>query len=213
MDHEFWHERWREDRIGFHEGDPNALLLAHFDRLQMKADGRVFVPFCGKAVDLDWLLGQGFRVVGIELNQGAVEAAFERMGVMPARSRKGRLVRYMAEGIEIYCGDFFDLSVVELGSVDAIYDRAALVALPKEMRNAYGNHLAELGDRARQLLISFDYDQSQTEGPPFSVPGSEIEAIYASQFRYELLASRDISGPLANRCTGLEQAWLLTPKE
>ena len=213
MDHQFWHDRWREDRIGFHEGSPNALLLAHLDRLELKRDDRIFVPLCGKAVDLDWLLEQGFGVVGIELNQGAVEAVFERIGLMPAKSCKGRLSHYMAEGMEIYCGDMFDLSVAELGSVDAIYDRAALVALPQGMRRAYGNHLAELGGRARQLLIGFDYDQSQTDGPPFSVPGDEIEAIYAHHYRCELLASRDITGPLANRCTGLEQAWLLLPKE
>ncbi|MCB1482947.1 MAG: thiopurine S-methyltransferase [Rhodobiaceae bacterium] len=211
MDPSFWHERWSARQIGFHEGQPNAMLVKHFARLKLAAGSRIFVPLCGKSRDLGWLLEQGHSVAGVELSRIAVEELFEELGVSPAIENRGPLMLFSFEDLAVFVGDFFKLTADQLGSVDAVYDRAALVALPASMRPDYARHLASLSGSVPQLLISFDYDQSATNGPPFSVPGSEIEKHYGKAYRAELVESAAISGPLSQRCTGTEQAWLLSP--
>lgn len=213
MDHEFWLKRWRQNMISFHEGRENALLSRSIHRLNLKPGDRIFVPLCGKAKDLDWLLKQGFRVAGIELHQAAVAEVFQRMGLGPEATRIGPLTRFKTDQLELFAGDFFELHSGLLGQVNAIYDRAALVALPADMRQAYAQHLMALTDYAPQLLICFDYDQSQMDGPPFSVNEDEIRELYGNHYRRERAAKVDISGPLSQRCSGSEIAWLLSAEQ
>lgn len=210
MDSDFWRKRWQQNEIGFHEGRENHLLSQSIHRLSLKPGDRIFVPLCGKAADLDWLVAQGFRVSGIELHRAAVEEVFQRMGLRPQVTRHGALTRFGAGTIELFAGDFFKLHSDLLGNVDAIYDRAALVALPREMRKAYAEHLMTLTISAPQLLICFDYDQSQMDGPPFSVSETEIRELYGNRYKQERAAMVDISGPLSQRCSGSEIAWLLS---
>ena len=146
MDHEFWHIRWREGRTGFHEGAPNDLLVAHLPALDLKPGAHVFLPLCGKTVDLDWLEAQGFHVTGVELNALAVAAVFERLGRHPDITRHGDLTRYRAGNITLWVGDILTLDAAQIGPVDAVYDRAALVALPETMRPDY----------ARTLFVDLD---------------------------------------------------------
>ncbi|MDC0656771.1 thiopurine S-methyltransferase [Leisingera sp. SS27] len=211
MEQEFWQARWRENRIGFHEAAPNSLLTKHFSQLALEAGQSVFVPLCGKALDLDWRLSKGLRVTGVEFNQGAVEAVFARLGLVPEVCQADGLIRYQSGELTLYTGDFFDLSPVHIGQVDAVYDRAALVAVTPEDRQAYAAHLNRITGTARQLLIGFDYDQSLMDGPPFSVPGSAVHALYQVSHEIRLIEERAADGRIGERCSALEQAWLLTP--
>lgn len=211
MEKAFWQNRWQEGKIGFHEGVPNQHLRSHFPDLSLKAGAHVFVPFCGKAVDLDWLLSKGFPVSGVEFNKEAVAEVFDRLSLVPEITEIRNLARYSSKGLVIWVGDFFELLSSDLGPVDAIYDRAALVALPSAMRERYARHLQSLCPSVPQLLVSFDYDQTQMDGPPFSVSKEHIHRLYDAAFEIEIIASADIAGPLAERCSGKEEAWLLRP--
>ena len=212
MEPEFWHERWAQNRIGFHEGQPNDLLVACFDQLSLPPSSRVFVPLAGKSVDIGWLARQGHPVVGIELNESAVQAFFDEAHLSPTMSSVGGLTRYQAGAIELFVGDVFSLTAEVLGPVDAVYDRAALIALPKDTRPRYAAHVSALTGVVPQLLVTLDYDPSQTQGPPFSVNGDEIEAHYGEHYRLTRVASRPITGPIAERCSGAEEAWALVPE-
>ncbi|MEO0382306.1 MAG: thiopurine S-methyltransferase [Pseudomonadota bacterium] len=211
MEHAFWQERWRENRIAFHEAEPNPLLTENYDHLKLSAGDKVFVPLCGKSFDLDWLLLQGVMVIGAELNEGAVQAVFERLRLTPEVNAIGTLKRYSAEELTMFAGDFFQLQDSNIGPVNAVYDRAALVAMPDTMRADYAQHLMAITNKARQLLVSFDYDQSQMSGPPFSVPSKTIATYYDDLFKRDLVADTAISGALAERCSGRELVWLLSP--
>ncbi|MEL6829297.1 MAG: thiopurine S-methyltransferase [Pseudomonadota bacterium] len=211
MDQEFWQERWRTNRIAFHEKKPHQFLREHLKSLDLRKGDTVFVPLCGKSCDIDWLLSQGLQVVGIELNQQAIESVFDRLELAPRLSELGNLFRYEAGGLVLYLGDFFDLSAEQIGKVHATYDRAALVALPEDMRPRYADHLASITERAPQLTIAYSYDQKQTPGPPFSVPARKIKRLYADAYHCVPLDSRLIQGPLATRCSGEENALLLVP--
>ncbi len=211
MEAEFWHQRWQNGQIAFHEGKANALLAKHFDRVFGQADSRVFLPLCGKTRDVAWLMAQGYRVVGAELSKSAIDQLFAELGIEPERSDQGHLEHYRADGLDIFVGDIFELSTSVLGAVDVVYDRAALVALPGEMRERYAAHLVQITAMAPQFLICFDYDQSQMNGPPFSVPGDEVHRCYGHDYDIERMASVDVVGGLKGKCAARENLWLLRP--
>jgi thiopurine S-methyltransferase len=209
MDEGFWHSRWQKNQIGFHEGAANALLVEHFEAGIGRPGGRVFLPLCGKTNDIGWLLARGCRVAGAELSRLAVDQLFRDLGIEPEIADQGPLTRCSASGLDIFVGDFFGLTAEGLGPVEAVYDRAALVALPAAMRRRYAAHLTQTTGAAPQLLISLEYDQSLMDGPPFSVGGEEINELYADRFEVTRLASVAVAGGLKGRCPAIEHAWLL----
>lgn len=212
MDAAFWHDRWERNQIGFHEPQANPALVAHFDSLALPAGSRLFVPLCGKTLDIHWLLSRGHRVAGAELSEIAVQQLFANLGVTPHKSAAGRLTRYSAPGLDIFQGDVFDLSRGDLGTVDAVYDRAALIALPELLRTHYARHLVQITDRAKQLLICIDYDQSVLAGPPFSVDRAELARLYGDDYDLEALGSVQVPGGLKGKCPAADCTWRLTPR-
>lgn len=209
MEADFWHKRWQNNQIGFHEGAPNSLLTAHFASLGIPAGATVFVPLCGKTNDMIWLRKQGYRVAGAELSRLAVEQFFAEQGLTPVVTPAAKLERFESEGVTIYLGDLFDLDKATLGPIGALYDRAALVALPEPARKIYAAHLLALTGAAPQLLITFDYDQSLAAPPPHSVEESEVRRLYGGTYRLELAERRDVPGGLKGICPAQESAWLL----
>jgi len=212
MDKGFWHKKWETGEIAFHLHEVNPALATNFKALILDAAARVFVPLCGKTLDINWLLARGCHVVGAELSELAVQQLFERLRIGPDVSDHawGRL--YRGEGIDVFVGDIFDLSGEAIGAVDAVYDRAALVALPLEMRDQYTRHLIEITGVSRQLLITYEYDQSKMPGPPFSVPNEEVERHYGQAYSLGHLSSKEVPGALKGKVEAFENIWLLEPK-
>src|SRR5690606_21543268 len=165
MDIEYWAARWKEGRIGFHEGRTNAFLAKHAGRLGEKR--RVLVPLCGKAEDMAFLAARGHEVVGIEAVEDAVKAFFAEHGLDPrVDDLRGGVRAYSTGGVRILAADLFACTKEDLGPVDALYDRAAIVALPPETRRRYVARLREvLPAGAPGLVVTFEYVQSQIEGP------------------------------------------------
>lgn len=192
MEPDFWHARWANNQIGFHEGKPNAYLTKFIDRLDAPPGTCIFVPMCGKGVDMLWLAAQGYRVLGVEISPIAVQAFFDENQLAVEQKAAGSFTRWCYGPIEILCGDLFTLTAAELSGVGAVYDRAALIALPEDLRNAYVRHLdAILPSTINHLLITLDYPQAQMQGPPFSVGATEVWRLFATRSTIELLTSRD----------------------
>lgn len=212
MDANFWHKKWKDSDISFHQNEANPLLLQHFKALSLTEGGRVFIPLCGKTRDIAWLLDHGYSVAGAELSKIAVEQLFAELGVTPAISSVGELEHYSATNIDIFVGDIFYLSERLLGVTDAIYDRAALVALPLTMRKQYKDHLMRITDQAPQLLICYEYDQNALNGPPFSISAEEVHQHYAESYALTLICSASLPGGLKGKCAAIENVWLLTEK-
>ncbi len=212
MDSAFWLRAWQNNGIRFHQTQPNNNLVAYYQTLNVPAGGRWFIPLCGKTLDIAWLVAQGFEVVGIELSQQAVEQLFEALGVTPVISQHGALALYECDAISIWQGDFFDLSARQLGRVDAVFDRASLVALPEPMRIQYSQHLRQITAQAQQLLVCFEYDQTQMQGPPFSISGEEVAAHYQAHFLLEHLDSHAARPAEPPSFEFLEHVWRLTPR-
>ncbi len=194
MDAGFWHERWTNEQIGFHQATINTWLMQHWPLLAMPKGTHVFVPLCGKSKDMLWLAEQGYRVTGIELSEKAVEAFFAENDLIVEKQIVGSLACYRSEQISIYCGNYFDLNINALGSdVAAVYDRASLIALPEQMRPDYIAHQQQLiRDGVPVLLVTMEYPQQQMSGPPFSVSQTEVEKLYTHAQSVELLGSIDL---------------------
>lgn len=209
MDPDFWHQKWQSGQIGFHKTSVNRLLVQFFPELGLEPGQRVFIPLCGKTVDIGWLLERGYQVAGAELNETAISELFAGLGLTPEITEDGPVKRYQADNIELFAGDIFDLTADRLGAVDAVYDRAALVALPQAMRRRYTAHLAELTDYAPQLLLCFEYDQSQMDGPPFSIIPAEVERHYGHCYTPQLLSSTAMNGKLKGQVEAVDHVWLI----
>lgn len=193
MQPEFWHQRWREGRIGFHQDQPTPLMLEHWPALRVEPGAKVFVPLAGKSLDLAWFAAQGYRVLGVELSQLAIVQFFAEHGLEPAQRKSRYGTHYETGGIELIHGDAFGLDADALAGCDAVYDRAALIALPPDMRRRYVRDLhACLPAGCRGLLITLEYPAHEKDGPPFTVPEAEVRELYGRDWQVEVLERRDI---------------------
>ena len=193
MQTEFWLERWQKNEIGFHQPDGNAYLHRYWRELALPTEAQVFVPLCGKSRDLLWLRALGHPVLGSELASTAVRDFFAEATLTPQVMPHASGERWQADGIEIINGDFFALSHADLNDTPAVFDRAALIALPPPMRARYSAKMAELvNPNTQMLLVTMEYAQAQMAGPPFAVLEEEVRALYAPSFKIELLTRNNV---------------------
>ena len=193
MQPDFWLQRWQNGQIGFHRNEVMPLLQKHWPELALPAGCRVLVPLCGKTLDMHWLAAQGHRVLGVELSPMAIEQFFAEADIIPQRHSSQYGEHYSAGPIEIICGDAFALDAGLLTDVAAVYDRAALIALPPPLRQQYRDTLyAQLPVNCRGLLITLEYPQDEKQPPPFSVEQAEVLRLFATPWLATVMERRDI---------------------
>ncbi len=193
MHAEFWHRRWQKNEIGFHQPAINPFLVEHWPKLELKPDSQVLVPLCGKSKDMLWLLEQGNEVVGIELSELAIDDFVEENNLDMDVSQQSGFKRRELQGLSLLVGDFFSYLATGEKPSDAIYDRAALIALPETMRERYVQHCTKLLPSGGQiLLITLEFHQPSHDGPPFAIAQSEVEALYGRDFDIKLLSRTDV---------------------
>lgn len=192
MKQDFWHERWQKNQIAFHQQETSAHLEKYWSYLGMKKNTKVFVPLCGKSLDMIYLQKNGHEVIGVEIDQIAVEAFFAENKLTFEKKETKKYNIWKSDNIVIFQGDFFLLSD-EIKDVSAIYDRASLVALPSEMRKKYSQHLGNItAQGCKMLLVVFEYSQEEMNGPPFSVNQKEVKELFENSFEIEHLETISI---------------------
>jgi thiopurine S-methyltransferase len=193
MEPEFWHDRWRAGQIGFHQAGVDKLLVQYWPTLDLAPKSQVFVPLCGKSLDITWLLQRGFSVTGIELSAVAIESFCLEHGIPARRRPLGEFDVYEAAQLRLFRGDFFSLTPELLGKVSAVYDRAALISWTPQLRAAYLTHLDSLTNvGTKTILITMEYPQQQMQGPPFSIGAADVDQLYGQHHTIQQLARRDI---------------------
>ncbi len=210
MDHAFWHQRWQNQQIGFHRDAFNALMTRHF--ASALATGQVFVPLCGKSNDMLWLLDEGYQVFGVELSELAVQSFFAENQLKPKITQRGKFIEYAVDELVIWVGDVFDLTATDLASCDGWYDRAALIALPEDLRKNYVELLINrLPNGSKGLLITVEYPVGYRQGPPFSIVEEEVRDAFEGRFKVQREAQ--VQGFVNNEVSAdnpvTEQAYLL----
>lgn len=193
MEADFWLERWRDGQTHFHLSKVTPLLQKYWPALALDAGCRVLVPLCGKSLDMLWIADQGHDVLGIELSPLAVDQFFSENDLQPSKHTSPLGTHYVAGKIEIICGDIFKMDAATLASCTGVYDRAALIALPRPMRERYVAEVyARLPQEYRGLLITLDYPQAQMDGPPFSVGEADVRGLFEEHSDVDVLDRRGI---------------------
>ena len=183
-----WHSHWTNKKPGFHEGRVNTYLQQFLPLFELQAGDTVFIPLCGKAVDILWLSEQGFKVIGVEISKVAVESFFEESRLIYKKHQTEHFVTYQTSNITLFQGDFMHLQAAQLTDCKLVYDRASIVAIESFNRAAYKEKILELIPTGTpMLMVTLDYDQRTMNGPPFSVPVDEIISLYQPEYKVELL--------------------------
>ena len=189
MEKDFWLGRWKDNQIGFHQSNINPHLKKYMDRLA--GTGPVFVPLCGKTLDLIYIGEKGRKALGVEFSEKACDAFFSENGIAHEKKEEGGFKFYDSVQTTLYCGDFFSLKPDHLSGAKCVFDRASMIALPPDMRKRYTGHLKNLiGKNGQILLVTMEYPQHEMSGPPFSVSEDEVRTLYAGD-RIELLEEKD----------------------
>ncbi|MDH3343398.1 MAG: thiopurine S-methyltransferase [Gammaproteobacteria bacterium] len=203
MQQDFWLQRWQKGETGFHQEQLNPYLIYFYGDKAAPAEKqqglKVFVPLCGKSVDMLWLAQNGYQVIGIECSDIAVQAFFDEQKLDYQLIEGKPFNRYISDAregqarIEILQGDFFDLDKSDLEGITDIYDRASMIALPEAMRKDYSSKMFALQNTGmRTLLITLTYPQAEMNGPPFSVSEDELNEYYGEVFKIDKLLGKDI---------------------
>lgn len=216
MNPEFWQARWKEKRIGFNQPKVNPLLIKYFSDLKMATGSRIFIPLCGKSIDMIWLANQGFDMVGVELVESAVQEFFTENNIsytIKAHDKSSNIKCYQGQlsgqTIALWVADIFMLSTNDVGRVDAVYDRAALIAMPAELRPQYSQQVIDLSQNAPQLLLTLNYDQNERAGPPFSISHEQIQQYYSAHYQIQELEGKSSTLNAAPEMAVTEHVWLL----
>ena len=170
---------------------------------------RVFVPLCGKSVDLAYLSSHPkvSHVVGIDIVRTAAEEfAAEHPELLLEEekvesnddcannvegdiaekecSSQSTISKFNGKSLTFLIGDLFALPTEE--RFDVIYDRASMVAIHPSLREDYVTLMGKLLQPGGSiLLVSLDRretttDEAKKDGPPFSINEHEIRQLYES---------------------------------
>lgn len=192
MINEQWLKRWQDNNIGFHRTDVNPVLEMEWPKLNIPSGSTVYVPLCGKTVDMAWLAAQGYNVVGVELSDIAVIDFFESHKIPYTVTKHNQYAAYQSEAITIYAGDLFELPESLFANIDAIYDRAAFIAMAPEQREPYAERffaIAEQNPDLRILLITVQHNGDKKLGPPYYITQDTLEKHFGSIFAINRLDS------------------------
>ena len=218
MQAEFWLEKWEKGETGFHLEVAHPLLERNWPRLSLAPGSPVFVPLCGKSPDLVHIRGLGHPVIGIELSRLAIDQFLDEQKLTATRMEMGGMPAFAHDGLRLVVGDFFRLQPGDLGAIAAVYDRAALIAMPPAMQTDYVRQLRELVPETTPiLLITLDYDPEEMQGPPFAASFARIQELYGDHYDIILLEQLDaLEDNPTLRKRGLtwltETAWHLDPR-
>ena len=201
-----WLEFWANNETNWHSDVVTQELEKYLGLLKLESGDTVFIPLCGKSLDMIYMLNRGFSVIGVEVSEIGIKQFFHENGLDFTISQVGEFDLYSAKNIEIYCGDFFSLTSKHLCGVKAVFDRKSLIALDRNLRQKYVKHLNDIISLGvRILLITLHYPKHQMSGPPFSVDKSEVESLFSMAFNYqELKPFQDIENGLKLARSGVD---------
>jgi len=185
-----WLKFWENNETNWHGDNVTQELIEYFELFELEPRDKVFVPLCGKSLDMLYIMNQGFSVIGVEISEIGVRQFFNENNLTYKITKVDDFDLYSTENLEIYCGDFFALTSKHLNMVKSVFDRKSLIALEPEVRQKYVKHLNDIISLgARILLVTLQYPQHQMSGPPFSVNKSEVESLFSMTFESRELRS------------------------
>lgn len=175
MEKSFWLKSWQLEGhyTSFHRRDIHPFALKHLPPYSLEGKS-IFVPLCGKTLDMLYFSKFAYRVVGVEIAAKAIIQFFDENQL----SYKKIGDRFVSGNITIFCRDMFNLTQEDLGDIDIVYDRASLVALPYPMRMKYLQTIERLTPvGAVYFLNTLEYAPTLPT-PPFSIAPDEVTSYF-----------------------------------
>jgi SAM-dependent methyltransferase len=167
-----WQKRWLKGQTGWDQGGAHPALLQLVEHAKREAalpdEARFFSAGCGSAHSEAVLAQWGYKVRAIDLSEEAIAAARAIYGETP--------------GLELMKSDLFEIQDAEVGTYDAIYDRAMLCALPAELRPDY---IEAMKKRLKKggLFCGILFRVVELEkGPPFAIDEGEAYRVLSQDF-------------------------------
>ncbi len=191
MQNNFWINKWEVNQIGFHQDDIHKYLKNYWKKFiqDFNITGKtVFVPLCGKSLDMIFLKDNGFHVIGCELSEIACQSFFQENEIEYTVHEITNFKLFKSQSIELYCGDILNLT--QLSPIDIIYDRASIIALSDTLRANYISKIKEL-DADFQFIITLEFDNKEV-GPPFSVSMENINNYYSDRYKVTKTVSQEL---------------------
>ncbi len=198
MDLDFWNQVWTEKRLGFDQAEANYYLRKVLSTWLLEPCETVFVPLCGRSIDMWELHCSGHHVTGVEGVRAALEDFDNKFSLNMSKSMVRDSVEcFRSDDFTLYCADFFDLISADIPSGERplkIWDRAALVALPDYMRKEYYRQVERLSEgNLDWLCLLFSFNSKPDFGPPFSVSFEEVDQVMTEKgFNVKVLDERQL---------------------
>lgn len=220
MELSYWQSRWRKNNIGWHMDQVYPPLKKYWPEMELQKGSTVLVPLCGKSLDIKWLIEQGYYVIGVEISALAIRELLQLLGGEFSKRQKGAFTVFSSQNAELWQGDFLKMKAHFLPTINAVYDKAAIIALPPEQRKTYSEIVKNIISSNTQMLLNcFEYKQEEMDGPPFAVFRSELEQHYGELFSIRLLQEQSLFEQLQQfQLRGLssyltEKVYLLKPED
>ena len=207
-----WLKRWDENRIGFHQSNINPYLQKYFDVFS-SSENNIFVPLCGKSLDMIWLSSKAKKIIGVEIAHKAIDGFMKENNLVANMEQKEKLTLYKINNIDFFVGDFFDLKE-ELPTQIDIFDSASLVAFNKQAREKYSKRIIQILNN-KMLLITLEYSEKEKQGPPFNVSEDEVYKLYGNDCNIKLLETlnlKDTKDRLNTLSYAYEKIYLIEKK-
>ena len=197
---DFWDkDRWSKGSTPWHLAEPHPHLITNHAKLLLEGkkptETSILVPLCGKSVDLIWLWQQGYTVVGIDGVEKAVITFRDENNLPLTRSvNADGLPTYSTEDnkLSLVVGNFLDSNLFDslANKFDAVWDRASLVAITPDCRDAYKNTISKLLSEKgfRYLLSTFEYNSNDFVPPPHSVDLEVVKSLFSALGSVEQLS-------------------------
>lgn len=192
----FWIDYWQTNAITWQNPEVSPWLRQYQDEfLSMPSwcgDEKrltVFVPLCGKSVDLWHLLSvKNVEVIGNDCSGIACADFFSEFSI-PGYERVVinediTLHRSTVLPLRLYEGDIFALTSQIVGRVDRVLDRAALVALhPSNIETKYMPLMCSLLSEEGSMLLASVSELPSPTAPPHCYTATQIESVLTKFFR------------------------------
>ncbi|CAK8673561.1 unnamed protein product [Clavelina lepadiformis] len=186
LNEEYWKKIWENGQIhDFHHANVHEHLIKYKDHF-LHQNCRVFIPLCGKSVDLNYLAECGHEVVGCELSETAILQFFQEHSMTFKQSQYPKapfeVFKAADKNITIYKGDFLKLNSSVIGKFDAVWDQGAFIAIHPSQRLKYTDIMKDLISLdGKYLLFSLQFD-GVNSATPYSVTEMDMEETFGRYF-------------------------------
>jgi len=130
---------------------------------------------------------------------------FRENNLNPTQQQIGEFTLWRSGKLNILCGDYFALTQAHLGKLDTVYDRAALTALPENIRQLYIAQLKRLvSNSAMIFLLTVEDAADNATAKQANGIDEEIKNLYSAEFEIELSYVKSVFEPDPESLTNID---------